>query len=90
MTITYTPNGYWVVSDMINGYLTTRTYIDYKQREAVEAFALEFNIDLTQETMPCQTCGVGVITHIWLEEGEFCVDCSNAYFTHDDEEEEVL
>lgn len=85
MTITRTYNGLWVISDMIGGYLTTRTYLDYEQREAVEAFAGEFGIDLTEDLSSCQTCGVGVITDTWLEEGEFCIDCSNAYFTHEEE-----
>ena len=88
MVITNTfPNGYWVISDTIGGYLTTRTYIDYEQREAVEAFATEFGIDLSEDLSHCRTCGVGVSTDIWLEESEFCVDCSNAYYTHEDEEE---
>jgi len=80
LTITNTPNGSWVISDVIGGHLTTRTYLDFEQREAVEAFANEFGIDLTEDLSPCQTCGVGVITDIWLEESEFCLDCSNAYF----------
>lgn len=37
------------------------------------------------ELTPCQTCGVGVATDIWLEELGFCIECSNAYFTHDEE-----
>ena len=85
MTIDYTPNGYWVISDIIGGNLKTRTYIDYEQREAAEAFAAEFGIDLSQETMPCQTCQTGVITDIWLEEGEFCVDCSYDYYNHEED-----
>lgn len=87
MTITYTPNGYWTISDIIGGHLTTRTYIDYEQREAAEAFATEFGIDLMEDLSPCQTCGIGVPTDIWLEESEFCVDCSNAYYTHEEEED---
>jgi hypothetical protein len=87
MNIDYTPNGYWVISDIIGGHLTTRTYLDFEQREAVEAFATEFGIDLMEDLSPCQTCGIGVPTDIWLEESEFCVDCSNAYYTHEDEEE---
>jgi hypothetical protein len=81
MTITQTfPNGYWVITDIIGGYLTTRTYIDYSQREAAEAFATEFGIDLTEDQQPCQTCGKDVPTDTWLEELEFCVECQHAYF----------
>jgi hypothetical protein len=86
MTITQTHNGYWLVSDIIDGYLTTRTYLNYEQKEAVEAFATEFGIDLSEEMTPCETCEIGVQTDIWLEELGFCVTCSNAYFTHEDEE----
>ena len=80
MTIDQTPYGHLVISELIGGTLKTRTYIDFEQREAVEKFAQEFNLDLTQETMPCQTCSVGVITDTWLEELGFCVDCQHAYF----------
>ena len=40
-------------------------------------------------TRPCRACGVGVEHDTWLEELEMCVDCSNDYFTHDDESEEL-
>ena len=85
MTITYTHNGL-EISDVIGGYLVRRKYLDYEQREAVESFANEFGIDLSEDLTPCETCGVGVITDIWLEESGFCVDCSNAYYTHEEEE----
>ena len=87
MNIDYTPNGYWVISATVGGHLANRTYIDFEQREAAEAFATEFGIDLMEDLSPCQTCGIGVPTDIWLEESEFCVDCSNAYYTHEDEED---
>jgi hypothetical protein len=80
MNITTTHNGHLVISDIIGGYLTTRTYLDYEKREAVEAFATEFGIDLTEELLPCQTCAVGVPADTWLEELEFCVSCQHAYF----------
>ena len=86
MTITYTINGYFEISDIIGGHLVSRKYLDYEQREAVEAFAREFGIDLSKDLTPCETCGDGVITDIWLEESGFCVDCSNAYYTHEEEE----
>ena len=80
MTITYTYNGFWQISDVIGGYLTTRNYLDYEKREALEAFATEFGIDLAEELLPCQTCSVGVPADTWLEELEFCVECQHAYF----------
>ncbi len=34
---------------------------------------------------PCDTCGVLIDADIHAEELGFCVDCSNAYFSHEDE-----
>ena len=84
MTITYTHNGYWQITDIVGGCLKTRTYLDYEQREAAEAFAAEFGLDLTEELLPCQTCAIGVPADTWLEELEFCVECQHAYFTHEE------
>ena len=39
------------------------------------------------ETRPCRDCQTPVDTDIWFEELEMCVDCSNKYFTHEDEED---
>jgi hypothetical protein len=49
MSINKTANGYWVVSDIVGGYLTNRTYIGYTKAEALEAFAIEFGIDTEEE-----------------------------------------
>jgi hypothetical protein len=35
--------------------------------------------------LPCDTCGVLIDADIHAEELGFCVDCSNAYFSHEDE-----
>lgn len=35
------PSGAWQVSDMIGGYLVTRTYIGYTKREALRMFREE-------------------------------------------------
>jgi hypothetical protein len=40
------------------------------------------------ETLPCRDCQIPVDTDIWFEELEMCVDCSNKFYTHEDEEEE--
>ena len=39
------------------------------------------------ETRPCKDCQTPVDHDIWFEELGMCVDCSNVYFTHDDEDE---
>jgi predicted nucleic acid-binding Zn-ribbon protein len=38
-------------------------------------------------TLPCVECGEPVDADIHAEELGFCLDCSNAYFDHSDEEE---
>ena len=83
MTITY-HNGL-EISDMIGGRLVRKKYLDYELRQAVEAFAREFGIDITEDLTNCETCGVGVITDIWLEESGFCIECQHAYYTHEEE-----
>jgi len=43
MTVTRHPiSGAWIVSDMIGGYLTSRVYVGYTKREAVQRFREEF------------------------------------------------
>jgi hypothetical protein len=39
------------------------------------------------ETRPCKDCQEPVDHDIWFEELGMCVDCSNIYFSHDDEDE---
>jgi hypothetical protein len=39
------------------------------------------------ETRPCKDCQDPVDHDIWFEELGMCVDCSNIYFTHEDEED---
>jgi hypothetical protein len=36
---------------------------------------------------PCDVCCTPVATDVHLEELGMCIDCSNSYFTHDDEEQ---
>lgn len=33
-------------------------------------------------TMPCQNCGVGVPSDVWAEELGFCVPCQHEFFDH--------
>jgi hypothetical protein len=80
------PSGAYYIGAIIDGHLTRRTYLDYEQREAVESFAAEFGLDLSEELLPCQTCHEMIPAETWLEELNFCLPCSNAYFTHEDEE----
>jgi NMD protein affecting ribosome stability and mRNA decay len=35
---------------------------------------------------PCIDCGVMIDADIWHEELGMCVDCSNKYFNHEEEE----
>ena len=38
-------------------------------------------------TRGCIYCGIPVDHDIWFEELGMCLDCSNAYWSHDDEDE---
>lgn len=42
MTIDKNAEGAWRISDIINGYLVTRTYYFYTKREAQKEFRKEF------------------------------------------------
>lgn len=42
MTITKLHSGAWQVSEIVNGYLLTRTYYGYTKREAISEFISEF------------------------------------------------
>ena len=35
------PSGAWTISDIVNGYLVSRTYYGYTKREAMAAFRAE-------------------------------------------------
>ncbi len=48
MTISKNYSGYWVISDIVGGYLATRTYLYYTKAEAIALFREEFN--LTEES----------------------------------------
>lgn len=37
-------------------------------------------------TTPCVVCETPVDSFVWEEEFGMCVECSNRYFTHEDEE----
>lgn len=41
MTIERLHNGAWQISDIVNGYLVTRTYYFYTKRDAMRAFKRE-------------------------------------------------
>jgi len=34
-------NGYWIISDIINGYSLQRTYIYYNKKQAIKLFKQE-------------------------------------------------
>jgi hypothetical protein len=43
MSIDKNNEGAWRISDIIGGYLVTRTYYFYTKREAIAKFKAEFN-----------------------------------------------
>jgi hypothetical protein len=54
-----------------------------------EPMGANFEIDFIK-TLPCNECGDPVNADIHAEELGMCIECSNAYFTHADEEEVEL
>ncbi len=50
-----------------------------------EPMGANFEIDFIK-TLPCNECGDPVNAEIHAEELGMCIECSNAYFTHNDEE----
>lgn len=44
MTVQCTINGVWIISDIIDGYLVSRSYYFMTRREAVKAFKHEQGI----------------------------------------------
>jgi hypothetical protein len=47
---------------------------------------LEAGNDWLESTTPCIECATPVATDVHAEELGYCLDCSNAYFDHSDEE----
>jgi hypothetical protein len=41
MSVTKNIRGYWVISEVVDGYLEQRTYIGYTRKEAIAMFKLE-------------------------------------------------
>lgn len=39
---------------------------------------------------PCRVCGEPVDHDIWFEELGFCLECSNDYFSHEDEKPQEI
>ena len=54
-----------------------------------EPMGAYFDFDFIK-TLPCNVCGDLMNAEIHAEELGMCIDCSNAYFTHEDEEEVEL
>lgn len=54
-----------------------------------EPMGAYFDFDFVK-MLPCDKCGEPVNAEIHAEEFGMCIDCSNAYFTHNDEEEVEL
>ena len=42
MTIERTINGYWRLSDVVDGFLVSKVYIGYSKEEALRAFRGEY------------------------------------------------
>jgi hypothetical protein len=41
---------------------------------------------MVEEMTPCDICGIPIKTDIHKEELGMCIECSNNYYNHDDEE----
>lgn len=54
-----------------------------------EPMGANFEIEFFK-MLPCNVCGDPVNAEIHAEELGMCIECSNAYFTHEDEEEMEL
>lgn len=54
-----------------------------------EPMGAYFDFDFIK-TLPCNVCGELINADIHAEELGMCIDCSNDYFTHEDEEEVEL
>jgi hypothetical protein len=54
-----------------------------------EPMGAYFDFDFVH-TLPCDNCGELMSKDIHAEELGMCIDCSNDYFTHNDEEEVEL
>jgi hypothetical protein len=54
-----------------------------------EPMGAYFDFDFVK-MLPCNVCGDPINAEIHAEELGMCLDCSNAYFTHEDEEEVEL
>lgn len=81
--IDITPSGYHrLPCDGRHGY-SYHFYMYYTKREIISMWKKEH-----PNTIPCNMCGDPVDADIHEEELGMCLDCSNDYFTHDDEEGE--
>lgn len=80
----------------INGDFTISWTLDVETKQLRarrgshdEPMGAYFEFDFIK-TLPCNVCGELINANIHAEELGMCVDCSNDYFTHEDEEEVEL
>lgn len=81
------PSGALYISATVDGYLCRRTYLDFTTSEAIQSFCQEFGLDSDEELLPCDTCGEMITAATYGEELGFCQPCSDAYFSHEDDQE---
>ena len=69
------PSGAWVVSDIVGGYLTTRTYYGYTRSEAVRKFRAEVGKEGSEMSRnACSWCGSEVDDEQQYE-SRICAEC---------------
>ncbi len=69
------PSGAWVVSDIVGGYLTTRTYYGYTRSEAVRKFRAEVGKEGSEMSRnACSWCGTEVDDEQQYE-SRICAEC---------------
>jgi hypothetical protein len=61
------PSGAWIISDMISGYLVTRTYYGHTKRDALRLFREEF-----YDT--CDACGRDDSEHGYIKHRKACAN----------------
>ncbi|NBV34822.1 MAG: hypothetical protein EBR81_13805 [Proteobacteria bacterium] len=69
------PSGAWQVSDIVGGYLTTRTYYGYSRVEAVRKFRAEVGKEGSEMSRnACSWCGTEVDDEQQYE-SRICAEC---------------
>ena len=80
------PSGAWQVSDIVGGYLTTKTYYGYTRSEAVRKFRAEVGREGTEMSRnACAWCGTEVDDERQYE-SRICEECYREAYEASQEE----